>query len=160
MPGLLLRYLGSFALAVSLLFACWVHGYNQGKDKSKKDLLAYKAEIATANAKSQSRMAADFQTIILERENSLQNLRNERDSLIVSLRNRQPRPQSPSSTSSSTSEPTSTTSCSPKQLYREDAEALAELAGDAEAVRQELISTRAMYSSVRDSMATSAVDNH
>lgn len=160
MPGLLLRYLGSFAVATSLLLACWFHGYSQGKDKSKKDLLSYKAEVALENAKTQSRIEAEFQTTLLERENSLQNLRNERDSLLVSLRNRQPRPQPPSSTSSNAPEPAALTSCSPKQLYREDAEALAELAGDAEAVRQELISTRAMYSSVRDAMATGAVDNH
>lgn len=150
MPSLLLRYLSSCAIAAVLLASCWLHGYYQGKDVSKSDLVAYKAEIALANSKAQSRISSDFQTTLLERENSLQNLRNERDSLLVSLRNRTSRSKPPaiSSTGSNAAETTGPTGCSPQQLYREDAEFLARFAADAETIRQELISTRRAYESI------------
>lgn len=158
--ALLLRYVAPAAIALLLLAGVWANGYSTGKQSAKQEIQAYKADSALANSKAQTKLASEFQTILLERENSLQNLRNERDSLIISLRNRQPRPQSTSSTGGGAPEPATSTSCSPKQLYREDAEALAELAGDAEAVRRELLSTRAMYSSARDAMATRVVDTY
>ena len=157
MTALLIRYVAPSVIGIFCLVGLWYHGYRTGEDACKNEFATYKASLSFANSMAQKKISADFQALLTDRETNLQTIRTERDALLNSVRNRQPRPQSTPSTGGSTPEPATSASCSPKQLYREDAEAIAELASDAEAVRQELLSTREMYNNARDVMANGAV---
>lgn len=139
------KALAPAALAVSLVAASWSYGYSRGKAEIQARLDSYQASVSLSNARAQTELTAKFQTVLQDRENNLEALRAERGALLVSLRNRQPKPAPSSSQSSIATEPAALASCGPEQLYRENAEFLAGLAADAETVRVELLNTRAAY---------------
>lgn len=141
------------AAVVGALASSYSYGHHNGSAVVQAKLDSYQAMVAQSNARAQTELTAKFQTVLQDRENNLQALRTERDALLVSLRNRKPRPEQSSSSSTSSGSNVagaiSITGCSPRELYREDAEAFAEVATDAEEVRQELLSTRAAYENAR-----------
>lgn len=157
--GLLRRALPG-VLALGLLGALWSHGRSTGYDKAEAELAQYKARAAQANATAQSQISTKFQTTLENHARELQTLTAERDALLIRVRNRASRAEAGTNPSpgqsSATTEPTHSTACGPDQLYREDAEFLIHFASDAEAVRQELLSTRRLYESAREALSNSS----
>lgn len=140
----------------SILASLWF-GYSQGSNNVQSKFDQYKASAAQQNAEAQIKVSSSHSKILEEKARELQTVSNQRDALLVRLRERPTREQSAVASSSpvegsSNTEAASVTACGPDQLYREDAEFLANLASDAETVRQELISTRNAYESIRTAL--------
>lgn len=145
-------------LVVALLSAVWNLGRNQGYSKAQTELLQYQAALAQENAKAQTLLTQGFQQTLESKDRALQDIATERDSLLSRLRLRPTRPKASDPAPSgegpllATTPSAALTGCSPEQLYQEDARALVLFAADAEAVRQELLSTRGAYENVRTAL--------